>query len=92
LTLFIIKINRNAILKYLKNTQIAIRKKLAGNEIYLYEVLATNLLQAMLVRRAEQSHRQSSNNALRSHTQIEHRIAMLTNNKTTWLNDHVAKQ
>ncbi len=28
----------------------------AGNEIYLYEVLATNLLQAMLVRRAEQSH------------------------------------
>ena len=27
----------------------------AGNEIYLYEV-ATNLLQAMLVRRAEQSH------------------------------------
>ena len=29
---------------------------------------------------------------LRSHTQIEHRIAMLTNNKTTWSNDHVAKQ
>ncbi len=25
----------------------------AGNEIYLYEVLATNILQAMLVRRAE---------------------------------------
>jgi hypothetical protein len=39
----------------------------AGNEIYLYEVLATNLLQAMLVRRAEQSHRQSSNSALLKH-------------------------
>jgi len=38
----------------------------AGNEIYLYEVLATNLLQAMLVRRAEQSHRQSSNSAVRA--------------------------
>ncbi len=36
-------------------------KMSAGNEIYLYEVLATNLLQAMLVRRAEQ---QSSNSAL----------------------------
>ncbi len=36
----------------------------AGNEIDLYEVLATNLLQAMLVRRAEQSRRQSSNSAL----------------------------
>ncbi len=36
------------------------------NEIYLYEMLTTNLLQAMLVRRAEQSHQhsQSSNSAL----------------------------
>ena len=36
------------------------------NEIYLYKMLTTNLLQAMLVRRAEQSHQhqQSSNNAL----------------------------
>ncbi len=37
-----------------------------NNKIYLYEMLTTNLLQAMLVRRAEQSHqhRQSSNNTL----------------------------
>ena len=62
-----------------------------NNEIYLYEMLTTNLLQAMLVRRAEQSHQQSSNNALCSHTQIEHCIAMLTNNKIMWLNDHVIK-
>ena len=41
-----------------------IMKMSAGNEIYLYEMLATNLLQAMLVRRAEQSHQQSSNSAL----------------------------
>ena len=37
-----------------------------GNEIYLYEMLTMNLLQAMLVRRAEQSHRQSSNSAIRA--------------------------
>ena len=35
-----------------------------NNEIYLYEMLTTNFLQAMLVRRAEQSHRQSSNSAI----------------------------
>jgi len=37
-----------------------------NNEIYLYKMLTTNLLQAMLVRRAEQSHQhqQSSNSAL----------------------------
>jgi len=51
----------------------------AGNEIYLYEVLATNLLQAMLVRRAEQPHRQISNSSY----PVE---------KSTWLDDHVAKQ
>ena len=62
------------------------------NKIYLYEMLTTNLLQAMLVRRAEQFHWQSSNNALRSHTQIKHRITMLINNKIMWLNDHVIKQ
>ncbi len=40
------------------------------NEIYLYEMLTTNLLQAMLVRRAEQSHqhRRSSNSALLMHS------------------------
>ena len=39
---------------------------LINNEIYLYEMLTTNLLQAMLVKRAEQSHQhwQSSNSAL----------------------------
>ncbi len=39
------------------------------NEIYLYKMLTTNLLQAMLVRRAEQSHQhqQSSNSALLMH-------------------------
>ena len=40
-----------------------------NNKIYLYEMLTTNLLQAMLVRRAEQSHQhwQSSNSALFMH-------------------------
>ncbi len=37
---------------------------LIDNEIYLYKMLTTNLLQAMLVRRAEQSHQQSSNSAI----------------------------
>jgi len=35
-----------------------------NNKIYLYEMLTMNLLQAMLVRRAEQSHWQSSNSAI----------------------------
>ncbi len=68
LTLFIIKIERIATLKYLKNTWIATRKWLLkiDNKIYLYKMLTMNLLQAMLVRRAEQSHQhqQSSNSAL----------------------------
>jgi len=40
--------------------------KSIDNEIYLYKMLTTNFLQAMLVRRAEQSHQhqQSSNSAL----------------------------
>jgi len=40
-----------------------------NNEIYLYKMLTMNLLQVMLVRRAEQSHQhqQSSNNALLTH-------------------------
>ncbi len=41
-------------------------KAMIDNEIYLYEMLTTNLLQAMLVRRAKQSHRQSSNSAIRA--------------------------
>jgi len=42
---------------------------LIDNEIYLYKMLTTNLLQVMLVRRAEQSyqHWQSSNSALLMH-------------------------
>ncbi len=60
----------------------------AGNEIYLYEVLATNLLQAMLVRRAEQSHQhwQSSNSALPTrwaHTQSKSE-AITTQSSTRW--------
>jgi len=41
-------------------------KESINNEIYLYKILTTNLLQAMLVKRAEQSHQhqQSSNSAL----------------------------
>ncbi len=40
-----------------------------NNKIYLYKMLTINLLQVMLVRRAEQSHQhqQSSNNALLTH-------------------------
>ncbi len=37
---------------------------LIDNEIYLYKMLIMNLLQAMLVRKAEQSHWQSSNSAI----------------------------
>ncbi len=39
---------------------------LINNKIYLYKMLTMNLLQVMLVKRAEQSyqHQQSSNNAL----------------------------
>ncbi len=59
----------------------------AGNEIYLYEVLATDLLRAMLVRRAEQSRRQSSSSALPTHA-----LSSYTVEKSTWLDDHVAKQ
>lgn len=36
----------------------------AGNEVYLYEMLATNFLQAMLIGGVEQSLRQSSNSAV----------------------------
>ncbi len=43
---------------------VALPERPAGNEIYLYEVLATDLLRAMLVKRAEQPHRQSGNSAL----------------------------
>ncbi len=47
-----------------------------NNEIYLYKMLTTNLLQAMLVKKAEQSHQhqQSSNSALLmrwAHTQLK---------------------
>ena len=53
--------------------------KLINNEIYLYKMLTTNLLQAMLVRRAEQSHQhwQSSNSAVLMHwvrTQLKSEI------------------
>ncbi len=51
------------------------RKIKVDNKIYLYEMLTTNLLQAMLVRRAEQSHQhwQSSNSALLMHwAHIQH--------------------
>ena len=51
-------------------------KQAIDNKIYLYEMLTTNLLQAMLVRKAEQSHQhqQSSNSALLmhwAHTQLK---------------------
>jgi len=39
---------------------ITILSEMINNEIYLYEMLTTNFLQAMLVRRAEQSHQQRS--------------------------------
>ncbi len=59
-----------------------------NNEIYLYEMLTTNLLQAMLVREAEQSHQhwQSSNSALLTrwaHTQSKSE-AMTTRSSTRW--------
>ena len=58
------------------------------NEIYLYEMLTTNLLQDMLVRRAEQSHQywQSSNNALLmrwAHTQSKSET-ITTQSSTHW--------
>jgi len=42
---------------------------LIDNKIYLYKMLTTNLLQAMLVKRVKQSHQhqQSSNSALLMH-------------------------
>ncbi len=57
------------------------------NEIYLYNMLTTNLLQAMLVKRAEQSyqHWQSSNNVLLTcwaHTQSKSEAI------TTWSSAH----
>jgi len=53
------------IIKKTKNIMMYIDASI-NNEIYLYKMLTTNLLQAMLVRRAEQSHQhwQSSNSAL----------------------------
>ncbi len=59
-----------------------------NNEIYLYEMLTTNLLQAMLVRRAEQSHQhqQSSNSALLTywaHTQSKSET-ITTRSLTRW--------
>ena len=59
-----------------------------NNEIYLYEMLTTNLLQAMLVRRAEQSHQhwQSSNSALLTrwaYTQSKSE-AMTTRSSARW--------
>ena len=58
------------------------------NEIYLYKMLTTNLLQAMLIRRAKQSHqhRQSSNSALLTrwaHAQSKSE-AMTTQSSTHW--------
>ncbi len=58
------------------------------NEIYLYKMLITNLLQAMLVKRAEQSHQhqQSSNNALLTcwiHTQLKSET-ITTQSLTCW--------
>jgi hypothetical protein len=59
-----------------------------NNEIYLYKMLTMNLLQAMLVRRAEQSHQhqQSSNSALLmrwAHTQSKSE-AMTTRSSARW--------
>ncbi len=50
-----------------------------NNKIYLYKMLTTNLLQAMLVRKAEQSHQhqQSSNSVVFTywaHTQLKSEI------------------
>jgi len=58
------------------------------NEIYLYEMLTTNLLQAMLVKRAEKSHQhwQSSNSALLTrwaYTQSKSK-AMTTRSSARW--------
>ena len=61
---------------------------LINNEFYLYEMLTTNLLQAMLVRRAEQSHQhqQSRNSALLTrwaHTQSKSET-ITTRSSTRW--------
>ncbi len=40
----------------LTDAQVKIIMKVIDNEIYLYEMLTTNFLQAMLVKRTEQSH------------------------------------
>ena len=63
-------------------------KESIDNEIYLYKMLTTNLLQAMLVKRAEQSHQhqQSSNSALLlrwAHTQLKSE-AMTTRSSAHW--------
>ncbi len=70
------------------NRHAVLTKFMIDNEIYLYEMLTTNLLQAMLVRRAEQSHqhRQSSNSALLTrwaHTQSKSE-AMTTQSSARW--------
>ena len=61
---------------------------LINNEIYLYKMLTTNLLQVMLVKRVEQSHqhRQSSNSALLTcwaHTQLKSK-AITTRSSARW--------
>ncbi len=63
-------------------------KNKIDNEIYLYKMLTTNLLQVMLVRKAEQSHQhwQSSNSALLTswaHTQSKSE-AITTQSSTRW--------
>ncbi len=47
-----------------------------NNEIYLYKMLTTNLLQVMLVKRTKQSHWQSSNSAIRACYAHIHRLSI----------------
>ena len=59
---------------------------MASDGTHLYAMLATNLLA---------SHRRAQrlpNRQIDMSIEIEHRDAMLTNNKFTWLDDHVAEQ
>ncbi len=66
------------------------RKYSIDNKIYLYEMLTTNLLQAMLVRRAEQSHWQSSNSAICACYAHIHRSSIaLQCSQTTRLRDQM---
>jgi len=59
---------------------------MVSDGIHRYAMLATNLLASY--RRAQRL----PNRQIDMSIEIEHRDAMLTNNKFTWLDDHVAEQ